>query len=199
MSAGLVVAGQSKDWLMKTQKEKMLAGELYIADDPDLARDSLAARHAMLEFSRVYEEHSERAQGILRQLFSHFGEGAHIRPPLYVDYGQYISFGKGSFVNFGLIALDVAPITVGCDVQIGPNVQLLTPTHPIDPELRRQKYEAAEPINIGDNVWLGGGAIVLPGVIIGENSIIGAGAVVTRDIPANVMAVGNPARVIKQI
>lgn len=102
-------------------------------------------------------------------------------------------------MNYNLTALDVAPITIGSHVQIGPNVQLLTPTHPLDPALRREKLEAAESIVIGDNVWLGGGVIVLPGVTIGENSVIGAGAVVTRDVPANVVAVGNPARVIRRL
>ena len=103
------------------------------------------------------------------------------------------------FANFGLVALDVAPIRIGDDVQIGPNVQLLTPTHPLDPGLRRAKWEAAEPIEIGANAWLGGGAIVLPGVTIGENSVVGAGAVVTRDVPSDVVVVGNPARVIRSL
>jgi maltose O-acetyltransferase len=116
-----------------------------------------------------------------------------------VDYGTYISIGDRTFANFGLVALDVAQITIGADCQIGPNVQLLTPTHPVAPDPRRDKLEAAKPITIGDNVWLGGGVIVLAGVTIGDNSVIGAGAVVTRDIPANVIAVGNRARVVREI
>jgi maltose O-acetyltransferase len=116
-----------------------------------------------------------------------------------VDYGENISFGARSFANYNLVALDVAPIRIGEDCQIGPNVQLLTPTHPVDPQPRRDKLEAARPITIGDNVWIGGGVIVCPGVTIGDNSVIGAGAVVTKDIPANVVAVGNPARVIRTI
>lgn len=184
---------------MSTQKQKMLAGERYIADDPELACDVLTAWEATSAFNRLGPAEGERAREILEALFEHFGENAQIRAPLYVDYGRYISFGRGSFANFGLVALDVAPITIGCDVQIGPNVQLLTPTHPVEPELRRQKFEAGAPITIGDNVWLGGGVIVLAGVTIGDNSVIGAGAVVTRDIPANVVAVGNPARVIKHL
>ncbi|GAA0914758.1 sugar O-acetyltransferase [Virgisporangium aurantiacum] len=122
-----------------------------------------------------------------------------IRPPLYVDYGGHLRVGARTFANYGLVALDVAPITIGDDVQIGTNVQLLTPTHPVDPELRRAKWEAARPIVIGDNVWLGSGAIVLAGVTIGANTVVGAGAVVTRDLPANVVAVGNPARVVREI
>ncbi|MFC0336950.1 maltose O-acetyltransferase [Kushneria avicenniae] len=183
----------------RSQKQKMLAGELYSADDPELAHDAGVARAAMAEFARRYEHDIAAAHAVLKGLFKECGDTAHVRPPLYVDYGFNIRFGEGSFANFGLVALDVAPITIGRDVQIGPNVQLLTPTHPIDAASRRAKLEAGAPIVIEDNVWLGGGAIVLAGVTIGENSIIGAGAVVTRDIPANVVAVGNPARVIRAL
>ena len=112
---------------------------------------------------------------------------------------MHLRVGDRTFVNFGLVALDVAGITIGDDVQIGPNVQLLTPVHPVEPGPRREKLEAARPIIIGDNVWLGGGVIVCPGVTIGENTVVGAGAVVTRDLPANVLAVGNPARRIRVI
>jgi maltose O-acetyltransferase len=122
-----------------------------------------------------------------------------IRPPFRCDYGYQTSIGARTFANWGLIALDVAKITIGDDVQIGPNVQLLPPTHPVAAGPRRDKWEAALPITIGDNVWLGGGAIVLPGVTIGDNTVVGAGAVVTRDLPANVVAVGNPARVVRQV
>lgn len=122
-----------------------------------------------------------------------------MRAPLYVDYGYNITIGPRTFVNFGAVMLDVARISIGADVQIGPNVQLLTPTHPLDAELRRAKWEAAEPITIGDNVWLGGGVIVCPGVTIGENTVVGAGAVVTRDLPPNVVAAGVPARVVRQV
>lgn len=127
------------------------------------------------------------------------GEGAWVRPPLFVDYGYQVHIGARSFINYGAVLLDVAPIIIGEDVQMGPNIQLLTPTHPLEAEPRRAKWEAARPITIGSNVWLGGGVIVCPGVTIGENSVVGAGAVVTRDLPANVLAVGNPARVIRQL
>ena len=118
---------------------------------------------------------------------------------MYVDYGRHLTIGARCFANYGLVALDVAPITIGDDVQIGPNVQLLTPTHPVEAGPRRDKWESAAPITIGDNVWLGGGAIVLAGVTIGDNTVVGAGAVVTRDLPADVVAVGNPARVVRQL
>lgn len=120
-------------------------------------------------------------------------------PALVRDYGVHLCVGARTFVNFGLVALDVAQITIGDDVQIGPNVQLLTPVHPVEPDSRRNKLEAAKPISIGDNVWLGGAAIVCPGVTIGENTVVGAGSVVTKDLPANVLAVGNPARSIREL
>ena len=122
-----------------------------------------------------------------------------MRPPLCVDYGSRISIGARSFVNFNLTALDVAPITIGADCQLGPNVQLLTPTHPVEPGPRRDKLEDAEPITLGDNVWLGGGVIVCPGVTIGANTVVGAGSVVLRDLPADVVAAGSPARVIRAL
>ena len=126
-------------------------------------------------------------------------KGSNLRPPFYCDYGTQIRIGARTFVNFNLVALDVSSIVIGEDVQIGPNVQLLTPTHPLEPEPRRAKIEAAKPIVIGDNVWLGGGVIVCPGVTIGENTVVGAGAVVTKNLPSNVVAVGNPARVTRTL
>ncbi|MFF4235579.1 sugar O-acetyltransferase [Actinomadura geliboluensis] len=183
----------------RSNRERMLAGDLYIADDPDLEAASRRAVALAHRYGEVYATDPDAARPILEDLLGSIAPDAHIRPPLYVDYGSYITVGSGTFANFGLTALDVAPITIGSDVQIGPNVQLLTPTHPLAPERRRAKLEAAEPIVIEDNVWLGGGTIVLPGVTIGENSVIGAGAVVTKDVPANVVAVGNPARVIRSL
>ncbi len=183
----------------RTNRERMLAGDLYIADDPDNARIARRAVQLADAYHRAAIADEGAARPLLEQLLGTLGEGAFIKPPLYVDYGENIHLGARSFVNYNLVALDVVAITIGEDCQIGPNVQLLTPTHPIDPGPRRDKLEAAEPITIGDNVWLGGGVIVCPGVTIGDNSVIGAGSVVTRDIPSNVVAVGNPARVIREI
>jgi maltose O-acetyltransferase len=183
----------------RTQRERMEAGDLYIADDPELQAASRRAHRLAHQYEAHYVEDREAARAILVQLLGSLGHDAHVKPPIYVDYGRYITIGEGTFINYGLVALDVAAITIGRDVQIGPNVQLLTPTHPVDPELRRAKYEAAQPIVIEDNVWLGGGAIVLPGVTVGRNSVIGAGAVVTRSIPPDSVAVGNPARVIRTL
>jgi maltose O-acetyltransferase len=181
------------------QKERMLAGELYIADDPELAIDARRAALLVEQFNSSSAAAPERRQALLRELLGEIGDGVEVRPPFYCDYGYQISIGPGTFVNFGAVLLDVARITVGADVQVGPNVQLLTPTHPIDAAQRRAKWEAAEPITVRDNVWLGGGAIVLPGVTIGENTVVGAGSVVTRDLPADVVAAGNPARIVRDL
>ncbi|WP_406396211.1 sugar O-acetyltransferase [Streptomyces sp. NBC_00887] len=177
----------------------MLAGEPYIADDPELAADALRAAVLSERFNSAPAADPEARRAALAELLDELGEGVEVRAPLRVDYGYGISIGARTFVNFGAVFLDVARITIGTDVQIGPNVQLLTPTHPVAPEARRAKWEAAQPITIGDNVWLGGGVIVCPGVTIGENTVVGAGAVVTKDLPADVVAVGNPARVIREI
>jgi len=179
--------------------ERMVAGDLYIADEPRIWDLHTRATELMTEFNASHESAGDDRRRILSELFADFGADAWIRPPLYVDYGTNITFGARSFANYGLVALDVAPITIGADCQIATNVQLLTPTHPVDPDLRRDKWEAAAPITLGDNVWLGGGVIVLAGVTIGDNTVVGAGSVVTRDLPANVVAVGNPARVIREI
>ncbi|MCK0090582.1 sugar O-acetyltransferase [Rhodococcus sp. HNM0563] len=184
---------------MSGQKARMLAGELYRADDPELAADALRAATLSEKFNATSAADPDARRALLAELVGGLGERAEIRPPLYVDYGYQVTIGAGTFVNFGAVMLDVGRITIGADVQIGPNVQLLTPTHPIDPELRRAKWESAEPITIEDNVWLGGGVIVGPGVTIGENTVVGAGAVVVKDLPPNVVAAGVPAAVVKRL
>ncbi|MBU6536307.1 sugar O-acetyltransferase [Streptomyces mayonensis] len=183
----------------RTNLERMLAGDLYVADDPEIFRRQQQAVRLAARYQAAYAEDAAAAQAVLAELLGSLGAEAHVRPPLYVDYGSNITIGARTFVNYNLTALDVAAITVGEDCQIGPGVQLLTPTHPVEPGPRRDKLEAARPITIGDNVWLGGGAVVLPGVTIGDDSVIGAGAVVTRDVPAGVVAVGNPARPVRKV
>ncbi len=180
---------------MTSHKERMLAGELYIADDPELAADLRNAALLMERYNASSAADPQARAALLAELLGTVGEPVEVRPPLYVDYGYHVEIGPRTFVNFGAVFLDVAPIKIGADVQIGPNVQLLTPTHPVDPEARRAKWEAALPITIGDNVWLGGGVIVCPGVTIGADTVVGAGSVVTKDLPPGVVAVGNPARV----
>ena len=183
----------------KTMRDRMLAGEPYIADDPALARDSRRAQRLTHLINAMDPTDHHRRRSLLVELLGAFGEESEIRPPLQCDYGYQTTFGARSFANWGLVLLDVATVTVGDDVQIGPNVQLLTATHPMEPGPRRDKWEAAEPIVIGDNVWLGGGVIVCPGVTIGADTVVGAGSVVTRDLPSGVVAVGSPARVIRNL
>jgi maltose O-acetyltransferase len=183
----------------RSNQERMLAGDLYIADDPELAERMRRGTRLAAEFAELWPRDREAARAVLVELLAGLGEKTVVRAPLYVDYGDQLTIGARGFVNFGLVALDVAPITIGDDCQIGPNVQLLTAYHPTEPEPRRAKLEAAAPITIGDNVWLGGGAIVLPGVTIGDDSVVGAGSVVTKDVPAGVLAVGNPARVLRTL
>jgi maltose O-acetyltransferase len=183
----------------RSMRERMLAGDLYIADDPQLFDQMRRAAQLMHRFNTGDPTEFETQFAVLRELLGSLGDGAWIRAPIYVDYGSHIHIGARSFLNFGAVLLDVAQISIGEDVQVGPNVQFLTPTHPIEPEPRRAKWEAARPITIGNNVWVGGGVIICPGVTIGENTVVGAGAVVTKDLPANVVAVGNPARVLRHI
>jgi maltose O-acetyltransferase len=183
----------------RTMRERMLAGDLYRADDPELARAATRARLLTQRYNALDPGDTKAQRELLEALLGGFGDGSELRAPFQCDYGDQLVIGARVFVNFGLVALDVARITIGDDTQIGPNVQLLTPTHPTDPALRRDKWEAAQAITVGENVWLGGGVIVCPGVTIGANTVVGAGAVVTRDLPPNVVAVGNPARVIKTL
>lgn len=183
----------------RSNRERMLAGDQYVADDPDLLRESDRAAVLTAQFNAAAADDHARRADILRELLGSVGEGTTIRPPFRCDYGQHTHVGARTFANWGLIALDVGRISIGDDVQIGPNVQLLTATHPVEPGPRRDKWEGSKPITIGDNVWLGGGVIVCPGVTIGENTVVGAGGVVTRDLPANVVAVGSPARIIRSL
>ena len=180
-------------------RERMLAGQPYLADDPELARESARAMDLTHRINGTHPADAAARRSLYDELLGGFGEGSEIRPPFRCDYGYQTTVGARSFANFGLVCLDVARISIGDDVQIGPNVQLRTATHPVEAQARRDKGEGGAPITIGDNVWLGGGVIVCPGVSIGENTVVGAGALVVSDLPANVVAVGTPARVIRQL
>ncbi len=182
----------------RTPSQRMADGDFYVADDVLAAHTKRAVRLLSL-YEQAHPTDPDIARYLLAQVIGSVGEGVDIRPPLRVDYGHNITIGDGSWVNFGLTALDVAPIVIGQDVLIGPNCSLYTAIHPTEPGPRRAKWESAAPITLEDNVWLGGSVVVCPGVTIGDNSIIGAGAVVTRDIPANSIAVGNPACVIRAL
>jgi maltose O-acetyltransferase len=180
-------------------KDRMLRGELYIADDPEIQADQARTADLLERYNATRHGEQDERDRILRELLGEMGEGVVIRPTFRCDYGTYISIGARTFVNFDCVMLDVAPIRIGESCQLATKVQLLTATHPVDPEPRRLGWEFAEPITIGDNVWLGGGAIVCPGVTIGDDTVVGAGSIVTRDLPAGVVAYGNPARVAREI
>lgn len=183
----------------RSQRERMLAGDDYLAEDPVLWRESRRAMALTQQYNACSPWNSWRRRSLLEDLLGSLGENTEIRAPFHCDYGYQIHIGSGTFVNYGLVALDVGRIAIGDDVQIGPHVQLLTSTHPLDPRARRAKWESALPISIGDNVWLGGGVIVCPGVTVGNDSVVGAGSVVTRDLPPGVLAMGNPARVVRSL
>ncbi len=176
----------------------MLAGALYRANDPALLAARARARRLCAAFNTSDPADLEHRRALLHGLLASAGDGAWIEPPFHCDYGSQITLGHRVFVNFGAIFLDPASISLGDDVQLGPGVQLLTADHPRDADERVTGLEMARPISIGDRAWLGGGVIVCPGVVIGANTIVGAGSVVTRDVPAGVVAVGNPCRVIRR-
>jgi maltose O-acetyltransferase len=180
-------------------RERMLAGEPYLADDPELVAERARAADLTHRLNATPPADTDVRRALLEELLGAVGAATEIRSPFHCDYGYQTTIGAGTFANFGLVCLDVARIDIGDHVQIGPNVQLLTATHPVEAGPRRDGWEGGSPVTIGDNVWLGGGVIVCPGVTIGENTVVGAGAVVAGDLPANVVAVGNPARVIRQL
>jgi maltose O-acetyltransferase len=184
---------------MKTELEKMISGELYDASDAELVAGRSNARKLFTQYNAASYDDKDTKKAILKQLLGGFVNNIDIQSPFYCDYGFNIIAGDNLFLNFNCIILDCAPVTLGDNVFMAPNVQLYTAYHPIIAAERITGPEYAAPITIGNNVWLGGGVIVCPGVTIGDNTTIGAGSVVTKDIPANVVAVGNPCRVIRQL
>jgi maltose O-acetyltransferase len=184
---------------MGEMKERMLRGDLYIADDEDLAADFTRAQEILERYNRSAFAEQDLRDRLLRELLAECGDGVHIRPPFHLEYGTRVSIGARTFFNYDCLMLDVAPVTIGAACQVASRVQFITPTHPVDPEPRRIGWESASPIVVGDNVWLSAGVIVCPGVTIGDHTVVGAGAVVTRDLPAGVVAMGVPARVLREI
>jgi maltose O-acetyltransferase len=184
--------------LMKNEKAKMLAGELYNPLDPQLCRERDRCRDLCLLLNATREGQKEERRRLLAELFGKETD-AWVQPPFFCDYGTNIFLGAKVFFNFNCVVLDVAPVTIGHNVLFGPSVQIYTATHPISAAERRKGLESAKPITIGSDVWVGGGAIICPGVTISDRSAIGAGSVVTRDIPSDVVAAGNPARVIRTL
>ena len=183
---------------MRTEKDKMLVGELYDPLDSELVRARERARDLCQELNATRERDQEDRRRILKELFGRGGESVWMQPPFFCDYGSNIHLGQRVFFNFNCVVLDVCRVLIGDYTLFGPAVQIYTATNPLNAELRR-KQEYAKPIEIGSDVWVGGGAIICPGVRIGSKAVIGAGSVVTRDIPDGVFAAGNPCRVIREI
>jgi len=178
----------------RSEKQKMLAGRPYRANDPELVHDQMAAAEWMHRFNASLAASPTERDALLRERLAEVGAGSTIRPPFHCDYGYNIRLGAGVFLNFNCVILGGVGVVIGDGAQIGPAVQILTADHPRDPAERAAGLEWGRPIRIGRNVWIGGGAIVLPGVTVGDDAVIGAGSVVTRDIPPQAIVVGNPAR-----
>lgn len=183
---------------MPSEHEKMLAGELYDPSDPGLVAGRERARDLCQALNATREGEAEARRSILRDLFGRGGDTVWMQPPFFCDYGTNIELGERVFFNFNCVVLDVCRVRIGDFTMFGPAVQVLTPMHPMNAELRRRE-EFGKPIDIGADVWVGGGALILPGVRIGSRSVIGAGSVVTRDVPDGVFAAGNPCRVIREL
>ena len=193
---------------MSTEKEKMLRGELYDPTDKELADRRILAHKLSMDYNATHETDEDQRKKILDMLMPNRGEGAFLQGPIQLDYGCFITVGKHFYANFNLTVLDTCPITIGDDVYCGPNVTFATPVHPLDPNERRMRFkedgspydlEFGRPIIIGNDCWIASNVTICGGVTIGDNCVIGAGSVVTRDIPANSLAAGNPCRVIRQL
>lgn len=182
-----------------TEKEKMIKGLPFNPYDKELIKGKLNARRLIREITAIPEDKERQRKHFFRELFAETGKSFYIENPFICDYGFNIHWGENAYANFGCIILDAAPVYVGKNVMMAPGVKILTATHPLEYEARNTGIEFAEPIHIGDNVWLGGGVIINPGVTIGNNSVIGSGSIVIKDIPENVVAVGNPCEVLKNI
>ncbi|MCA9766824.1 MAG: sugar O-acetyltransferase [Carnobacterium sp.] len=180
---------------MRTEKEKMINGEMYNASDLELSKARDQSQKALTIFHQTQKLDEKKA--ILKEMFGTTGQNFHVNPGLIVDYGFNIHIGENFYANFNCTLLDICPITIGDNCMLAPNVQLYTATHPLDPTERNTVIEYGKPITFGDNVWIGGGAIIIPGVTLGNNVVVGAGAVVTKSFPDNVVLGGNPAKIIK--
>ena len=183
----------------KSEKAKMLAGELYRSADPELVADTERAQRLVARYNATPAEATEARMALLRRLCGSVRDGAVIRPPFACDYGYNIRLGRNAFINFNCVFLDCAPIEIGDNLQMGPAVQVYTAAHPLEADVRRSGLESARSIRIGHDVWIGGGAIILPGVTIGDRSVIGAGSVVVRDVPPAKVVAGNPARILRDL
>lgn len=184
---------------MPSERERMLAGELYLSADPELVAARLRARRLLRAYNASAPDEPARRRALLTELFGRLDGRIEIEPPFFCDYGANIEAGDNLYMNFGCVVLDSGRVSFGVNVMLGPAVQIYAATHPTDPVIRRTGRELAAPVVIGDDVWIGGGAIVCPGISIGAGSTIAAGSVVTRDIPPRVIAAGNPCRVLRVV
>ncbi len=184
---------------MKTEKERMLEGKLYKSSDPELVKISRKSRQLLDDFNAASHTDFDARSSIIKDLFGSVGKNPTVNKPFYCDYGVNIHVGDNFYANFDCIILDVNKVTIGNNVMFAPRVAIYTATHPIDAVIRNEYYELGLPVKIGDNVWIGGSVVINPGVTIGDNTVIGSGSVVTKDIPANVVAAGNPCRVLRPI
>ena len=183
-----------------TEREKIHSGLLYQPNDPDIMAEQLVYLDMLKEYNEISHLQPERREAMLKKMFAEIGEGCYVETPFYANWaGHHVHFGNNIYANFNLTLVDDTHIYVGDCTMFGPNVTIATAGHPIDPELRAQALQYNMPVRIGRNCWLGAGVIVMPGVTIGDNVVIGAGSVVTKDIPSNVVAVGNPCRVMRQV
>lgn len=181
-------------------KKRMVEGRLYLPEDEEIMHEQMLRLEKLYDYNMTRPSQSEKREALLNEMFAEIGEGCYIEPPFHSNWaGGNVHFGDNVYANFNLTLVDDADIYVGSRVMFGPNVTVATAGHPIEPNLRSQAMQYNIPVHIGDNVWIGANAVILPGITIGENSVIGAGSVVTKDIPANVVAVGNPCRVLREI
>lgn len=180
-------------------KERMKSGKIYFCNDEELAKEQLRRLDRLYDFNQTRPSEMPKRMALLKEILAEVGENCYVEPPLHANWGCHTHFGNNVYANFNLTLVDDTDIYVGDSVLFGPNVVVAVAGHPVDPDLRRKVAQFNLPVHIGNNVWIGAGAIILPGITIGDNSVIGAGSVVTKDIPANVVAVGNPCRVLREI
>ena len=180
-------------------KERMKSGKIYFCTDEELAKEQLRRLDRLYDFNQTRPSEMPKRMALLKEILAEVGENCYVEPPLHANWGCHTHFGNNVYANFNLTLVDDTDIYVGDSVLFGPNVVVAVAGHPVDPELRRKVAQFNLPVHIGNNVWIGAGAIILPGITIGDNSVIGAGSVVTKAVPANVVAVGNPCRVLREI
>ena len=188
------------DNMSSKMKERLHTGEIYLPGDDEILEEQFQCQEKLYDYNQTRPSEGEKRSKLLKEMFAEIGDGCYIEPPLRANWGgHFVHFGKNIYANFNLTLVDDTHIYVGDATMFGPNVTIATAGHPILPELREQAYQYNMPVHIGKNCWLGAGVIVMPGVTIGDNTVIGAGSIVTKDIPANVVAVGNPCRVMREI